>query len=306
MACLRLEHNMKIINPIVMSDSYLVASTVPETDYAEWSSSTSYVIGDKVIRTSLHKVFEAVGPSTGSIPESSPTVWLEIAPTNRWACFDQKIGTATTQLGGFSYTLRQSLVTGLALVSVVAGYAKITMTDDTAGVVYDKLIPLVDLSSIVDWYSYFYGVVKRKDTLVLTDLPSYRFAQLMVELIDDAGSTSSLGALVTGQVISIGKSVELGASSKIVDYSRTEFDDFGNLSIVKRAYSKRLSMDVWLPASEVDFIQSLVASLRATPLIFIGDESYAALQVYGFYKSFDISIRYPTYSVCSIDIEGLT
>jgi hypothetical protein len=297
---------MKIINPNTIDDTTLIASTVLETDYPEWASGTAYAIGDRVIRAALHKAYEAVAASTGAVPQTSPTVWLDLGATNRWACFDQKIGTVTQQQGGFSMSFRFALATGIALMAVNAGYAHITMTDATAGVVYDQTIPLVDNTEVTDWYAYFYTPAKRKDALVLTDLPSYRSASLTVELIDDAASMASLGALIVGQATQIGRSVEYGASSKIIDYSRKDFDAFGNVTIIQRAFSKRVQMDVWVRAADVDYVQALIARLRATPIVFIGTADYAALIVYGFYKSFDITIRYPTYAVCSLEIEGLT
>jgi len=35
-------------------------------------------------------------------------------------------------------------------------------------------------------------------------------------------------------------------------------------------------------------------------------EGFASMIVYGFYKSFEITIPYPTASSCSLEIEGLT
>ena len=50
----------------------------------------------------------------------------------------------------------------------------------------------------------------------------------------------------------------------------------------------------------------LRAALRATPVLWIGSESFESLTVYGFYKEFSIDIAYPTVSYCSLTIEGLT
>ena len=53
-------------------------------------------------------------------------------------------------------------------------------------------------------------------------------------------------------------------------------------------------------------VEAVVAALRATPVLWIGSESFESLTVYGFYKEFSIDIAYPTVSYCSLTIEGLT
>ena len=96
---------MKMVAPIEITDSMLTSS-VPETDYVEWSSSTNYAVGTRVIRASQHKIYECVVAGTGlTAPEVTPSKWLYIAPTNKWACFDKAIGSKTTSNSDINITL---------------------------------------------------------------------------------------------------------------------------------------------------------------------------------------------------------
>jgi hypothetical protein len=68
---------MKLIEPIPITDAVLSSSNVAETDYPAWSAATAYALGNRVILTALHKIYEAVKATTTSvvtISSASPTV----------------------------------------------------------------------------------------------------------------------------------------------------------------------------------------------------------------------------------------
>ena len=50
---------MQFITPVQITDAMLVASSIPEADYAAWNAATSYAEGDRVIRASTHRVSRA-------------------------------------------------------------------------------------------------------------------------------------------------------------------------------------------------------------------------------------------------------
>jgi hypothetical protein len=87
---------VKVLEPILVSDAVLLSSTVPENDQPVWSADATYAIGTKVILSSTHRIYEAVKASTGVNPAADSTTWLDVGPTNRWAMFDQAVGTLTT------------------------------------------------------------------------------------------------------------------------------------------------------------------------------------------------------------------
>ena len=153
-------------------------------------------------------------------------------------------------------------------------------------------------------YQYNIGEYLQKDTLAVLDMPSYTNARLIVTLTA-TGKTVLCGELVYGSQLDLGDT-QYGARLGIKDYSVKDRDDYGNLRVIERAYSKRATFLVMMDNNFIDYFLSLLASYRATPTVWIGSETYASTHLLGFYIDFSIEIAYPTVSLCSIEIESLT
>lgn len=301
---------MKIIKPHLITDSMLVSSSVVENDYPAWVSGTTYALGARVIRASVHKVFERLVAGAGTVaPEidtTSPAVWLDVGPTKRWAPFDDVVGTLATGSSPLNYTLRTGFTDSLALFELTGRYVDVVMKDATGGaVVYQKRIDLevTDIETIFDW---FFSELDVRSDIVITDLPGqYASAELSITLSTTAG-TASVGVIKPGLISDLGET-QYGAKVGIDDYSRKERDAFGNTVIVERAYSKRGSFTMMTSLGAFSRIYRTLAALRATPCVYIGTEAYGyePLLIYGFFTSFNIDITYPNYHLCTLDIEGL-
>ena len=113
------------------------------------------------------------------------------------------------------------------------------------------------------------------------------------------------GACIIGLATNLGLT-QYGAQVGIQDYSVKQRDDFGNYTVLERAFSKRGTFQVYVPAGMVDQTQTLLSSYRATPIVYIGSELYTSTMIYGFYKEFTQEIQYKNYTLCTLDIEGLT
>lgn len=308
---------MKMIRPTAVNDARLTSSTVPETDHAEWVAGTSYTVGQKVIRTTTHRVYEnLIAGVNATAPELATTGatprWLDIGPTNKWAMFDSQVGTATTANDSLTVVLTPGRINSLALLEVDAATVEISLT--VAGeVVYSASINLTNGNSVGDWYQYFYEPVYQQDSLVVTDLvdatlldlPAYSEGILTVTLTR-TGGTVSCGVLVVGQYADLGETL-YQPSIGIVDYSRKDVDAFGNPTIIKRKYSKRMSANVMVKKAAVDNVARVLAQYRSTPLVWVGAGSiYTSMIIYGFYKDWDIQIENSAISNLSLQVEGLT
>ncbi len=306
---------MKIIRPIPITDAKFTSSTVPEDDYAEWSSGTAYTVGQRVIRTTTHRIYECLVSNTNNIPENNLTgltpKWLKIAPTNRWALFDEEIGTVTTASDSMTIVLTPGRFNSIALLEVSATTIDISLSV-SGEEIYNKSLDTSSGNAIGDWYSFFYEPVYEQDGYVATnlvdsallELPAYSEGILTVTLTR-TGGTVSCGALIVGLYAYIGGTT-YGASVGIVDYSRKTIDAFGNASIVKRKYSKRFSSNVDVETNNVDAVARILAQYRSTPLVWVGvDSGYTSMLVYGFYNDWDLTVDNPAISKLSIKIEGL-
>lgn len=107
-----------------------------------------------------------------------------------------------------------------------------------------------------------------------------------------------------------GVTTELGVTEStptisILDYSRRVTDDFGVTTVVERGFSRRMSVKLLVPSADVDALQTLMASLRATQATWIADEGSEWLQTEGYFKDFDIDLATDEISYCTLTVEGL-
>ncbi|WP_446807952.1 hypothetical protein ACH50O_11595 [Methylomonas sp. 2BW1-5-20] len=299
---------MMLVRPALINDAAVYACNIPETDYTAYSSGTTYAQGDRVrvVSADVHKVYESLqAVNLNHTPATSPTWWLEVGATNRWKLFDQSITDQATNADSIDVTLKPSgRIDSVALMNIEADHVRIVMTDSVDGTVYDHTYSLVSNSGVHDWYAYFYEPIVRKTDFVVYDLPPYNNPTLRV-IATDIGYTVAVGALVVGFKKILG-GTQYGAKVGIQDYSVKKRDDFGNYSILARAFNKNATFTFFVDSAFVDQLHALLASYRAIPIVYAGTDIYSSTVIYGFFKDFGITISYPTESVCSIDIEGLT
>ncbi len=298
---------LRVIKSVALTDAMLTGTSVPENDHPAWSSGTTYALGDRVILTSTHKIYESLqAGNTGNNPTNSPLWWVEVSPTNRWRCFDLS-NTTQTMVGAADYyeiTPGQA-VNALALINISGILTvRVRLTDPSFGLVYDKTADLNSVPSESSWYAWFFEPRIEQTLFVVEDLPSYPNATLRVDVT--SGGTAYIGALVFGSARSIGLSVQHGVRLGIQDYSRKERNEWGDTVLVRRAFASRASFQTLIDNKELDNTFRLLTDLRATPCLWIGSDQIGSLSIFGFYNNFDINIAYATYSDCTIDIEGLT
>lgn len=285
----------------------IVSSDVPETDYTAWSSSTAYVVGNNV--TSNHKNYECLVNNTNYLPEDntggSTPKWLDLGYDNRWKMFDGTVGSKTSQADEINITVSPGIIDSIAFLDCQATNIDIVMTDPIEGIVYTETIDLVNKSVIVDWYTYFFEPIITADTAILLGIPPYANAEIAIT-ITYSGGDAEIGTLAFGIQKDIGL-MQYNPTIGITDYSRKDTDIYGNYTVLKRSYSKRLSCMLFIKNSNIDDLHKTLAGYRAEPLIWVGtDDGYSSMIIYGFYKSFSIVIPYPEDSTCQLEIEGLT
>lgn len=169
--------------------------------------------------------------------------------------------------------------------------------------IYSQTFNLQSDSGVSSWYDYFSEEIIFATDLVLTDLPLYT-SPIIRAVINKTG-TASCGNMIVGQGRELGD-VVYGARVGIADYSRKTVDDFGNYTLVERSFAKRTSFKIVIPNTQIDQMQTLLAGYRATPVMWIGTDQYAATWVFGFYKDFSIEIAFVEKSNVTLEIEGLT
>lgn len=293
----------------------LVYSNIPEPDsgYPAWNSATTYNVGDQV--SYLHRNYSSLRASNLNFnpltDTTTPAYWLDVGPDNRYAMFDNVIGTSTScASSNITVVIKNGVVNGISFMQMNVANIQVSLTDGSNNIVYSKSI---DLSSgvILDWWQYFTLPIKRTTDFILTDVPTYLSGVLTVVMTAPSG-TISCGNMVAGTIFDFDQngfnanSVQASPTIGIIDYSVKTVDAFGNTFVVERNYKKIMSVKMVIDNSIVDSVASTLASVRATPCVWImAGNLYQSGIVYGFYKDWSVEIAYATKSYCTMDIEGL-
>lgn len=296
---------------LVLTDS----NVAEDATYAEWSSVTAYVVGNRVKVTSTHKVYEAVLNNTNQFPPNnlSPDItggeWIEFSPTNRWKAFDQAVQSQTLadSSAGITYEFQiNSLMTAVALFNLVGSDVRVTVTLPGESVAaYDETFELFDSSLLVDWFEYFFSETETKANLLVTGLPGYFGGQMTIEITGAA--VCAVGEIAAGKLVSVGQTA-WGGNINTLDFSRVDEDVFGNVTILRRGSAKRVEYPVMWPSNDTGRIDRILEGIRSTPAVFAatpcGDDPYGFF-VYGFYQTYDINVAGPALSYATIEVRTL-
>lgn len=273
--------------------------------YAEYNAGTTYALDDIVISTTTNRAYQSLQAGNTGNSLSAAAWWLDIGPTNRFKMFDQS-NTSQTQNGE---TIDVTIaVTGransISLLNLVGAQLQVIMTTAEDGEIVNQTINLVSSGGVTNWWEYFFQPVTRYGDWTINDLPVNNNPTIRV-ILTDPGATAKVGSLVVGLSRNIG-TVIYPSSIGIQDYSRKEADDFGNYTIVQRDFAKRASLKVAVTENNVDAISTILAELRATPVVFVGVEQYRSTWIYGFYKDWSWQFAGPNESYLTLELEGLT
>lgn len=297
---------MKVIKPTPVTAAVLVSTNATET-HSPWAAGTAYAVDAKVTLAATQRVYQRlVAGTTATAPNLDATNWLDIAPTNAAAMFDNEISTQTERAASLTVVLKPGYTNSLALFGLEGASLAITVRDALLGnIVYGPKNISLDGTVISDWYQFFFEPSVQLAEVVLTDLPPHGDAHITATIT--ATGTVKCGICLPGTFYDLG-GTQYGATVGIVDYSRKVTDEFGTTTFVRRAYSKRMTARMTLENAQLNKVQRVLADLRATPCAWIGTDeaSFEPLTVFGFYKDFSIDVAYATTSFCSLEIEGLT
>lgn len=301
-----------VIAPTTVTDTVLQSCTVAEPAAGEtlWNAGTAYGVGDVAIRTTTHRKYKRlIAGTTAEPPETDPADppnWLDIGATNRWAQFDQKVGTVTSVASGDLVTVLQpGSVEGIALLELTGTSVRVVMTDRPAGPgavgVYDSGEISLDATPISSVYDWMYAPMQQRLSVVLTDLPG-QFPSCEITVTVRSTSGAACGVLAVGRVIEIG-ATEYDAGAGIINFGKVNDDGFGNREWVEGDWANRVTLPLLLNRSDFARVHRQLARLRSTPCIYIGSSmaDLEPLVCYGVFR--DLYITVPYYSVVQLNLE---
>lgn len=276
--------------------------TYQGTAYVAYSGASTYSLGDRVADSVAHKVYESVQNANTGHTLTDTDWWVELDATNYWAMFDNKTGTTSEWFGELTYTFEfSSRIDTLAILNVVGASVNLTILDGVTEV-FNEDSSLVSTYGISTWWDYFFDPIEYRAEKVWEDLPNISNPTVILTLTGP--SSVSIGQFVVGIAKNLGVT-QYGAKRRITDFSRKKVDDFGNWSLLERGFSKAGSFPVDVEHGNVDAVCNLLERYRAQPILLIGSIYYRSTYLFGIIRDWETSIDYATYSVLSIDFEGL-
>jgi hypothetical protein len=281
---------VKVIRPVAVTDAILTSSNVPETDYPAWSGASTYDLGDRVIKTSTHRIYESAQNGNVDHDPEDPSLglWFDIGPTNRWAVFDDVGGTLTAQATSIEFTLEPGAIDALGVLLPIGTNVRVQV--------------IISGLSAYDQTKAVTVGGRRKRVLVFESMPPDDEAEVIITI--SGTGTVSASAITLGSILDLGET-EASPSIGITDYSKRETNEFGQTKIIPRDWAKLMTLRSMIPTDDASMIQEEVADLRAVPAMWIGADEYDCLNVRGFFRNFSIDLALPTISYCSFTIEGL-
>jgi uncharacterized Zn-binding protein involved in type VI secretion len=106
-----------------------IYACVPNTDIYKSSYVPTYSQEDQVVKD--HVVYESLtNNNKNNDPATDETNWVEIGPTNRWACFDGTIGNQTSQATPVIMALAPGTIDSVALLNIESTSVEIVEIDN--------------------------------------------------------------------------------------------------------------------------------------------------------------------------------
>lgn len=302
-----------VLVPLAVTTAMLTSSTIAEPASGEtvWAAATSYAVGQQVIRVETHRIYEnLIAGVNATLPESAPTRWLDVGPTNRWAVFDTLVSTQSTIVTPLTFVLRPGFFNSIALYGLDGATVSVSVKDAPGGTVfYNKTIDLIEPP--IDYYDYYFGVIRASIKAIFQGILPQADPELTITVSAGAGITVKAGMIAIGDLrglmLSDGFGGTLaGAKAKPITYSYISTDAFGNTKIIKRAKATDLDIRAVVPKADTDAALLTIQSVLDIPAVWIASDQpgYDGLSVFGL-ASGDVTYEGPVYSTITLNIKGL-
>lgn len=297
---------MRMIQPLLMTDTEFTSSNIPEDDETEWSDSTSYTAGDKAMIATqyegvdYHMVYECVTANTNKFPPDyltgDPIYWKQLYRTNRWRMWDDKSRSVSSKASPIVVRVTPGLLfNSTALLNLKADALNVRVNDPTAGDVYDEDIEMIDLAGIDDFYEWFFSPLKWRTDVALLDLPAYPDAYIEIT-VENTGVNVEVGEWVIGNLKVLG-SAEYPYKVQTDNFSVKSTDPGdGYPQVTENLYIKLVNFSFLLDANKVVDIERTIGVYLNVPAVYIGylgDVTDVAQEtiVFGYIKSNSIKVQ---------------
>ena len=259
-------------------------------------SADIYLLGNKVFEQGEYcvysdRVYYALVFSNFTRPGTDDSVWFDYGATNPYRMFDGAISTPTIATGSINLTLENDNVTAIGFFGMTAHEIQVVLTVDAVEV-YNETIELRS-TEVGDWYEYFFNPINQVKDTVFEDIPAYSSGDFTITISGASVSDAvEAGLMVPGYSYDVGNT-KRGVKPGFVNYSTTEVDDFGRISIVSRGSAKTLDCECFLDSrAQASTVIDLYNRTKDLKCLWIGSRDADTWSlIYGICKRFDATIE---------------
>jgi len=216
---------------VVGAGAGLVYSNVPMVE-PPYNMATTYAKDAAVYDPATKLVYWSMVAGNVGKALSDPAFWNKRTAINRWAMFDDRNSTQTSNPEEIvSVFSAQAITQGLFAGAMDASEVRVSMTHPTRGLVYSETKSLVLPRSGSSFFGWCFNRLRLRTWFLTLKLPVFANA-LVTVTIKKPGGVSKCGMCLLGPTIDVGLSL-MGLSTELKDYSTTTFFTDGSSSTVE-------------------------------------------------------------------------
>lgn len=274
---------MYLIERPTITDATFLAGSVaePSATETEWASGGTYAVGDERTRTTKHRVYKCAAarspgstPASTTAPEDDPTGWVEMRPTDRWVPFGPYINAAGQTIyrglalesttADITYRLALRYCNAVALFGLRGARVRVQVYSIVGGaLVWEKVVALKQPAA--GYWDYAYGQRVPRDRLMLTGLPIYPAAEVVITIEGSGVQQRRVTQIEVGKLRNIpGASfggTEYGVTNTVRVRMYRQQDDDGTEAVLLYGTSQDMQGNVILTGDRENAVLALLRSV---------------------------------------------
>ncbi len=308
------------IDAQAITDATLLYSSLAEDPTPAWASGSTYAVNAEVHRVGTHRVYrDSAGGVSTVPPESDPTRWKNMRPTNKWAAWDEYGNTVSASTSAdlvFTFTAR--FCNTLHLRGLDGAGVTVSIKDAVGGTVayrYPGPVGSTAVGRLIrpasGYWDYAFGRRRRRKVLSLFDLPIFPAAEITVTISAASGQRRAVGMILVGKLRNLigagwgGTEQDATATPKTYTKRIPSGLDDGTYTLAVRGSSKDLQMTLVMDREYADACVDQLEELMSRPVCLIAtrEPGFDGLSGVGFITRSPVRYRNRE-AYCDISQEG--
>jgi len=288
---------------VIGAGAGLVYSNVPMVELP-YNAATTYAKDAAVYDPVTKIVYWSMQAANVGKPLSDGSWWNKRTAINRWAMFDDRNSTVTSNPQEIITVISAKAITqGLFAGALDASEVRVSMAHPTRGVVYSETRRLVLPRSGSSFYGWCFNRLRMRTWFRTLKLPVFANALVTIAILK-SGGVPKCGMAMLGPTEDGGGTL-MGLSTELKDYSTTTFFPDGSSDTVVRGFSKRMSVDVTVERDRVEALEDYFAKRRQKTLVIFGSTLRGDAMLVGKVSSFRKVIDSYPRSKMALQVEGV-